>query len=406
MTDSAETPASAWLPALTAILAVQTTVSFLTRLIPTLAPVITRDLQISDAAIGYLTALNTAGSIAFLVVGGPLIRRFGPLRTLQFGLALGAVGVFLMAGPATAALGLASLMIGFAYAPSAPAGNEVLHRSAPPAHRSLIFSIKQAGVPMGGVLAGLTLPELSRTFGWGAALSFSLVVIVATIAFVQPMRSTTDIFRDESVAISPRSLMHISNLTEPLAVLFREADLFRLALVGSFFAIGQGAWLTFLVTMGVSHLGLDFAAAGVLFAVMQATGVVGRMLLGWIADRLGSGQRTLQIVAVTSALSSLALALATPEWGFAALCVLAAIAGVTVSSWNGVQLAEIARLAPKGRVAEASAGATIIIFIGYIIGPVIFSVVLTAIGRYDVALVVIAIITLAALGWLTQRPTR
>jgi predicted MFS family arabinose efflux permease len=174
------------------------------------------------------------------------------------------------------------------------------------------------------------------------------------------------------------------------------------AFVGAAFAVGQGAWFTFLVTMGVSQLGLDLTTAGLLFAIMQATGVFGRMLLGWIADRLGSGRVTLQIVAITSALSSLALAVAAPDWPFVALCTLAAIAGVTVSSWNGVQLAETARLAPPGRMAEASAGATIVIFLGFILGPVIFSVMLTTTGRYDAAWVVIAAITVAALAGLRR----
>ena len=62
MTDSAETPSSAWLPALTAILAVQTTVSFLTRLITTLAPVITRELRALNRSDGLPRALRLAAA--------------------------------------------------------------------------------------------------------------------------------------------------------------------------------------------------------------------------------------------------------------------------------------------------------------------------------------------------------
>jgi hypothetical protein len=112
---------------------------------------------------------------------------------------------------------------------------------------------------------------------------------------------------------------------------------------------------------------------------------------------------TLQIVAVTSALSTLMLGVAGPDWHFGVLCALAGIAGVTVSSWNGVQIAEIARLAPKGRLAEASAGATIVVFLGFIAGPVIFSLMLTATGRYDVPCAAIALITLTALAGLRRR---
>ena len=37
---------------------------------------------------------------------------------------------------------------------SSPAGSEILQRFSPPPIRNLVFSIKQTGVPLGGVLAG------------------------------------------------------------------------------------------------------------------------------------------------------------------------------------------------------------------------------------------------------------
>jgi MFS family permease len=397
VTVVADAPKPAWLPALTAILLVQTTCAFLTRLVPILAPLITRELGLSDSAIGYLSAMNMAGSIAFLVIGAPFIRRFGPLRTLQLGLALGLFGVAALVSPTFAAIAFASFLIGVGYAPSAPAGNEVLHRYAPPARRTLIFSIKQAGVPIGGVIAGLALPPIADAYGWRAALIFAALVTVLTIVLVQPMRDATDVFRDATVSVRLSSVFSLDNLKRPLRALWLTPALRSVALVGACFAVAQGIWLTFLVSMGVSALRLDFAAAGFVFAVMQATGIGGRILLGWFADLLGSGRQTLRIVAVTSSLSSLALAFASPAWPFGAICALAAVAGVTVSSWNGVQMAEIARLAPKGAIAEASSGATIVIFLGYIVGPLVFAWILAATGRYEIGFVVIAATTLLAL---------
>jgi MFS family permease len=386
-----------WLSPLLAIVTVQTMCAFLTRLVPTLAPLLISRIGFSEASIGYFSASNMLGSIAFLVLGAPFIRRLGPLRSLQMGLLLGIFGLFVMASPVFATTAIASFLIGVAYAPSAPAGNEVLHRYAPATHRTLIFSIKQAGVPVGGVLAGLALPPLTATFGWHVALAFAALLTAATILAVQPMREATDVLREASVSIAPASIVSLDNLRRPLNAVWSHSALRSVALVGACFAIAQGVWLTFLVSLGVSMLRLDFAAAGVAFAVMQATGVFGRVALGWLADRLGSARRTLQIVAVTSTLSSIALAVANASWSFEAILVLAGIAGVTVSSWNGVQMAEVAKLAPKGSIAEASAGATIIIFLGYVVGPLMMSWVLTATHRYDVGFLVVAATTLLAL---------
>ncbi len=410
MTSWAEHTKPSWLPPLLAILTVQSTCAFLTRLVPTLAPLLIARGGFSEASIGYLSAANMLGSIAFLVLGAPFIRRLGPLRSLQMGLLLGIVGLVAMAPPYFANTALASFLIGVAYAPSAPAGNEVLHRYAPASHRTLIFSVKQAGVPIGGVLAGLALPPLADAFGWRAALIFAAALTAATIVVVQPMREATDVLRDRSVSIAPASIVSLDNLMRPLHAVWRNAALRSVALVGACFAVAQGVWLTFLVSMGVSTLRLDFAAAGLTFAVMQATGVFGRIALGWLADRIGSGRRTLQIVAVASALSSVALALASASWSFVVILSMAGIAGVTVSSWNGVQMAEVARLAPKGEIAEASAGATIVIFLGYVVGPIMMSAVLVATQRYEVGFLVVAATTLLALLGLREpggaRPRR
>jgi len=397
LTIASDIAKPSWLPALLAIVTVQTTCAFLTRLVPTLAPLLIAHLGFTESSIGYLAAANMLGSILFLVLGAPFIRRLGPLRALQLGLLLGIVGLGVMAPPVFATTALASFLIGVAYAPSAPAGNEVLQRYAPAAHRTLIFSIKQAGVPIGGVLAGLALPPIADRLGWPAALGFAALLTAATIVGVQPMREATDSLRDASVPIDAASILSVDNLRRPLQAVWSRPALRSVALVGACFAIAQGVWLTFLVSMGVSRLGLDFAAAGVAFAVMQATGVFGRVALGWLADRLGSGRTTLRIVAVTSALSSAALAAAGGSWSFVAILSLSGVAGITVSSWNGVQMSEVARLAPKGAIAEASAGATIVIFLGYVVGPMMMSFILAATHEYTIGLGIVAATTLLAL---------
>jgi predicted MFS family arabinose efflux permease len=171
----------------------------------------------------------------------------------------------------------------------------------------------------------------------------------------------------------------------------------RLAFVGACFAVGQGCWFAFLVTYLVTELRLSLTAAGLVFAVMQATGVFGRILLGWVSDRLGSGLPTLRAVAVTSAATSLALALTGPGWPAWTIALLAGIGGVTVSSWNGVQIAEVARLAPRQLIGETTAGSTILIFLGYIVGPSAVAMLVASTGRFDAAFLVVALATLAAL---------
>jgi hypothetical protein len=73
---------------------------------------------------------------------------------------------------------------------------------------------------------------------------------------------------------------------------------------------------------------------------------------------------------------------------------------VTVSSWNGVHLAEVARHSPQGRVGETTAGATLITFIGYVVGPAGFGLALGALGGYPAAFLGVAAVSLVAFAGL------
>ena len=124
----------------------------------------------------------------------------------------------------------------------------MLQRYAPVRHRNLIFSIKQAGVPVGGVLSGMALPPIAEAAGWRATLVFSAAVVVATIVLVQPLRPGIDADRSRHQPLTPRSFFGTQNLGRPLASLRSAPGLPRLAFAGACFAVGQGCWTAFLVT--------------------------------------------------------------------------------------------------------------------------------------------------------------
>lgn len=402
MKEPAATPG--WAGALLAMIVVQMATAFLTRVTPTIAPAMAAELQWSDAVIGYLSSTSTVGSIAFLVMGAPLMRRFGSIRALQLGLGLGIFGLCFLLPPFLPVAMAGAFLIGLGYGPSSPAGSDVLHRIAPPRHHALIFSLKQAGVPAGGIVAGLALPPLVANYGWRASLLFSALLVVAVILVVQPMRSRLDAGRDQAQSLAPGAFLSLGNVLEPLRALHRSASVMRIAAVGACLAIGQGIWFAYLITFAVSELGYDLRAAGLAFALMQATGVFGRILLGWIADRMRAGIRLLALVCLASGLTSLTLMLADPGWPSWLFYGLSAVAGITVSSWNGVQIAEIARRSPAGHIREAASGATIIVFLGYVAGPLSFALIVATTGRFDLGFLLCAAAGLLGFLLLATKP--
>mgnify|MGYP001354340478 CR=1 FL=1 len=159
------------------------------------------------------------------------------------------------------------------------------------------------------------------------------------------------------------------------------------------------------LTRASATAALGGAAAGALFALMQVLSALGRPLAGFLSDRLGDGLRVLRWMAAGSAATTLAFAFCTPVWPAWVVVALAVLAGLTVASWNGIQFAEGARLAPRDSLGEAMAGATLLLLAAYVAAPVLFGLVLAAGGGYRQAFVLIAGLTGAALWPLRPHST-
>ena len=178
--------------ALVATLAVQALVAMAVLTPPVLAPAAAAALGTEANAIGVYTALiYAAACVAAAASGGP-IRRHGAIRLSQYCLLLCAAGLALAATAAPALVLAGAVLLGAGYGPVTPASSHLLIRQTPPHRRSLVFSLKQTGVPLGGVLAGVLVPALELLQGWrGAALS-SAALCLAVVALVQPLRRGLD----------------------------------------------------------------------------------------------------------------------------------------------------------------------------------------------------------------------
>ena len=133
-----------WLWALVVTMLMQTTSAFLTRALPVLGPMITHAAGVAPEEIGHLASIGSLGSVWFLLSGGPLLPRLGPVRLLQLGALLGSAALIVTLSGNWFAFLVAAFLIGVGYGPSPPAGSDILQRNSPAQHRALIFSIKQS----------------------------------------------------------------------------------------------------------------------------------------------------------------------------------------------------------------------------------------------------------------------
>ena len=394
-----------WLFALGATMLMQMVASFMGQSLPVIAPLIMASTGLAPERVGNLSSLTALATVLYLMIGGVFLARMGPVRMLQLGTAV-AVTALLVASLGHAwAIFLAAFMLGLGYGPTPPAGSRMLAATAPPAHRSLIFSIKQAGAPAGGALAGLIAAPVALAYGWPAALMLAFGFGVLAILVIQPLRPAFDADRNRAQRLNLHDIFSARAISALLATFKQNPMLKRVTALSVSFAICQGCLFSFTVTWLVEKRGFDLVLAGSVFAGMQFAGVVARILLGWVADRTGNALANLVAQGFAAGCAILALALLPADAGFWPLALICVLTGFFGASWNGISLAEVARLAPLGKVADATAGSTIFVFLGYVAGPSIFAALVSLTGSWTLPKILMAaqLLLVSALVGLTLR---
>jgi MFS family permease len=386
---------------LSVTLAVQTLAAFAIYCAPVMAPVAALALGVSPAAVGYYIAATYLGSMVGSAASGGWMARFGPIRVSQAGLVLCLAGLGLAATAWLPLVVLGGFVVGLGYGPATPASSVILVRAAPPAMFSLVFSIKQTGVPGGGVLAGLIVPSLILAVGWQwAAISIGAVCLALAFA-IEPVRSRYD------YGLKPEARLTLANAFAPVAMVLRDAELRKMCICSFVYGGVQITLVTYLVTFLIADFALSLVLAGVVMAVSQVASVIGRVAWGAIADKLLSRRVMLGLLGIGMGVSALAALAAGPGWPAWLLFAYAAAFGATAVGWNGVFLAEVARMAPEGRTSEATGGTLFFTYLGVVITPLVFNTVLALSGTYSVAYAAFAVPSLAVGFWMLARmPSR
>ncbi|WP_270937944.1 MFS transporter, partial [Falsiroseomonas oryzae] len=236
--------------------------------LPTLAAKAAADLGAAAHWLGLHVAIVYLHAAVVSASAAGVLRRLGPARCTQLALCVCAAGMALPAFGGLPGAALGAALIGAAYGLTNPAASEVLNRVAPPARRNLVFAVKQTGVPIGGVVAGLALPPLALAFGWPVALWLGAAACGLAAVLLWPLRAAWDQGRDAAAPL-------FAGRGRLLAGLGRGSALRQLAVVGALYAAVQVSFASYLVAMLVEEFGWNAVAAGAAAAAAQASGAVG-----------------------------------------------------------------------------------------------------------------------------------
>ena len=364
-----------WWPLLLTLV-IQAMVAMALLSLPVVAPVVAQTLQVSPALVGLYVSVTYAGAMVATLMGGATVARMGAIRVSQWGLVLCALGLILCAVPWLPFMVLGAVLIGLGYGPITPASSHLLARTTPKHQMSLVFSIKQTGVPLGSMLAGAVVPPLALLGNWQLSLVLVAVVCLLCAWVSQSLRAELDSDRQSDSAI------RWGNLIEPIRLVLAHRALLIMAFCSFLFSMVQLSLTTYLVTFLHDDLTYGLVAAGLALSVTQLGGMGGRVVWGFVADRWLGARRMLVLLASMMALGALASAFLTIDTPQAVVIVILVGFGSSAIGWNGVYLAEVARRAPPGMASMATGGTLAFTFLGVVVGPPLFGALSGLFGTY------------------------
>ncbi len=359
--------------------------------IPTIAAAA---LGVAPHLIGYQVSLIYASGVLFSMIASGLVDRWGAGRVGQLALIGAGLGFLGMATGTLVGIALASMLIGVGYAHNNPSSSHVLARLAPPNRRNLIFSVKQAGVPLGGMLAALTLPPLAHVLGWQIALLLFASLPLGLAAVYQIFQPAWNADRIPDTPVG-------SGLWRGQRLVWTNPSLRALCIIGFLYSGVQLCLSTFVVAMLIEQFGWSPIAAASVAALLQACGACGRVFWGLVADRLHSGFLVLGIVGALTGVATLVFGLFSTAPGLA--LVVIGIAGLAGSGWNGVLLAETALASPgTGTLTGEVLAYT---FVGVMIGPAAFASIFALTGDFALTFIVFSSLSFGGglLAWRQHR---
>ena len=247
------------------------------------------DFMVRD--FGWSRAQVTSGNALSKLVVGPLfgfaagwfVDRFGPRRLMIVGI--------LMAGTALIGLGSIHSLAGFyffylfnaiGYVFGGPLPNQVLLSRWFNSARGRAMGFAYLGIGLGGALVAPVAVRLVSAFGWqGAlkALGIAIVVIALPLAlFVKESPDATE----RTTKTTPRPT---SDSSTPIREVLRRPA-FYLLMVGSMCSIAAvgGATQHLKLYLSLDH-GYTQGAAAAVASLYLGASLVGRLFMGWLADR-------------------------------------------------------------------------------------------------------------------------
>lgn len=287
-------------------------------------------------------------------------------------------------------------LLGLAFSFLNPATTKTILLSFSQMRRGTAIAIKQTGASMGSFLASISLPAIAVAVGWGRGVQLVAAanVVLGVLGWV--------LYKEGGSPGERNAAAHPGSFRGNLRKLLTNSDFILISFLQGVFNVAQFATQSYLVLFLVESVGYSVIHAGIVLAMTQFCGIIGRIGWGLASDFIYGGRRvpTLQMIGIITMLGLVGLAFidrTTPSW---LLWIIASMAGAGTLGFSGTAILLRAELAGSDLVATSTGMGMAIAAWGVVVGPPLFGLVVDITGSYRTAWGIMATLIMVATGLL------
>ncbi|MCC2374116.1 MFS transporter [Bacillus paranthracis] len=284
------------------------------------------------------------------------------------------------------------LLIGMFYSVSQPGGNKVILKWFRKENRGLAMGIRQAGIPIGGALAGVLIPFLTVQYNMTYAInSIACICIMGGVLFFV-------FYKEPYVQEEARKGHNNISFWMELKVVICKKELYPIYITGicmiSLQMVLVGHFMKFLA----GEQSITSIVAGTVFSVMFFSGMIGRIALAAISDVLYKGNRRIPLfIAVCASIGMILLLVMNIHTIMSGvLYSVSALLGFFSIGWFSLFIAEVAELASEESVGITVSVALTLNQIAIIVAPVLFGYIVDEKGYAYAWLCIVVLLSISA----------
>lgn len=345
-----------------------------------------------------VTSGNAVGKIIlalFAFLTGWIVDRFGPRRVMLVGILLGGIALIGLSRMTSLWLFYIFYFINaLAYMSGGPLPNQVLISRWFDSSRGKAMGIAYIGIGVGGMLVPLIANWLNQSFGWQNALMILGFLMIA-IAF--PM---VWFIRDNPESRMVESQSEKENT--PFSTILKKRNVYLL-LIGSMLSIAAVSGTSQNLKLFFSFdLGYTQTQSASIMSLVLASSIIGRLLMGWLADKLPKKYVMILIFILVSCSIPLLYAASTPG----VIYLFAFIFGIALGGDYMIiplMAAELFGVRILGRIMGIIISADVV---GEALAPVLVGWLRDQSGSYTTgftALIVFAVLGVVAISFLPKK---